>query len=205
MAITEPFAHPATGIRSIIWAPEAVVAMTESVFTLRQQVQAHEGQRWVFTVNLTKLSGDTAEEWRGFFLKCNGRERTFLLGDPSRTTARGAATGTPLVKGASQTGVELVTDGWTTGVTGILKAGDYIQLGSGGAARLHQIVQDVDSDGSGNATLDIWPRLRVSPADNDPIVVAGCQGVFRLASNQMPVNIDEAKFHESSFTALEVI
>ncbi len=80
-----------------------------------------------------------------------------------------------------------------------------IEYGSGGAARLHQIVQDVDSDGSGNATLDIWPRLRVSPADNDPIVVAGCQGVFRLASNQMPVNIDEAKFHESSFTALEVI
>ena len=205
MAITEPFAHPATGIRSIIWAPESVVAMTESVFTKRQQVQAHEGQRWVFTLNLTKLSGDTAEEWRGFFLKCNGRERTFLLGDPSRTTARGAATGTPLVKGGSQTGIELVTDGWTPSVTGILKAGDYIQLGSGATARLHQIVQDVDSDAAGNATLDIWPRLLTSPADTAAIVVANCQGVFRLASNQMPVNIDEAKFHESSFTVIEAM
>ena len=205
MAITEPFAHPATGIRSIRWRPRSVVAVGRSEFTLQSQAQAHQGQMWVFDVSLTKLSGDTAEEWRGFFLKCNGRERTFLLGDPSRATARGAATGTPLVKGASQTGIELITDGWTPSVTGILKAGDYIQLGSGATARLHQIAQDVDSDAAGNATLDIWPRLRASPADNAVIVVANCQGVFRLAANENPVDIDEAMFHESRFTVGEVI
>ncbi len=69
------------------------------------------------------------------------------MGDPVNTSPRGAATGTPLVKGASQTGNTLTTDGWTTGVTGILKAGDWIQLGTGSTSTLHKLQQAADSDG----------------------------------------------------------
>ena len=35
---------------------------------------------------------------------------------------------------AHQTGAALITDGWTASQTGILKAGDWLQLGSGSTA-----------------------------------------------------------------------
>ena len=35
-------------------------------------------------------------------------------------------------------------------------------------------------DGGGLATLDIFPRLRESPAADAAIVTTNCQGVFRL-------------------------
>ena len=102
-------------------------------------------------------------------------------------TARGTAgssAGTPLVNGASQTGNTLIIDGATASQTGYLKAGDYIQLGTGITQRLHMVIDDANSDGSGNVTLNIEPALRSSPDNNLGIVVANTKGVFRLASNE---------------------
>lgn len=84
--------------------------------------------------------------------------------------------------------------------------GDYFSLGSGTAARLYKIVNDVNSDGSGNATLDFWPRLRMAPGDGDLLTVRDASGVFRLSSNTMPHNIDTALFYTGmDFVCREVI
>ena len=144
-----------------------------------------------------------AEQWITFLLKLNGMEGTFLFGDPNAKTPQGPATGTPLVNGASQTGNSLITDGWTVSVTGILKAGDYIQLGSGSTTRLYKVLNDADSDAGGNATFDIWPRLRVSPADNDLIITSAAKGLFALAGNIMEWDIEGAMKYGISFTAIE--
>lgn len=206
MSITYPLALPAvTGLQSIRLFARPVVALAESPFTLQQQVQRHAGQAWGAAVSLPPMRRAAAEEWWAFLLKLNGVEGTFLLGDPAGATARGIATGTPLVKGAGQTGNSLITDGWTVSQTGILKAGDYIQLGSGATARLYKNLNDVNSDGSGDATLDIWPRLRSSPADNAPIVVSACQGVFRLESNEIAADIGAALFYGLNFGCVEAI
>lgn len=153
-------------------------------------------------VTLPVMERADAEEWISFLLKLNGQQGTFLLGDSAAKTARGIATGTPLVNGASQTGQSLVTDGWTAGVTGILKAGDYIQLGQ----RLYKVLNDANSDGSGNATLDIWPRLRESPANNSSIIVSDCLGLFRLSGNSYQIHsADVAKLFSLAFSAEEAI
>lgn len=204
MSITYPLALPTvTGLQSIRLFARPTVAVAESPFTGQQQVQRHAGQRWMASVSLPPMPRAAAEEWWTFQLKLNGIEGTFLLGDPAGATARGIATGTPLVKGASQTGNSLITDGWTISQTGILKAGDYIQIGSGASARLYKNLNDVNSDSNGDATLDIWPRLRSSPADNAPIVVSSCQGVFRLGANEVLADIDTAMIYGMSFTCTE--
>ena len=118
------------------------------------------------------MKREDAEQLIAFMLKLNGTYGTFTLGDPLNTSPRGVGTGTPLVNGGSQTGNSLVTDGWTSGQTGILKAGDWIQLGSGSTSRLYKILSDANSNGSGQATFDIWPNLRSSPADNAAITVS---------------------------------
>jgi hypothetical protein len=72
-----------------------------------------------------------------------------------------------LVQGAAQTGSSIVTDGWTAGQTGVVKVGDYIQVGT----ELKIVTADANSDGSGNTTISIAPPIRVSPNDNAAIVV----------------------------------
>jgi hypothetical protein len=147
----------------------------------------------------------SAEEWIAFMLSLNGMQGTFLLGDPLGTTARGIKTGTPLVNGASQTGSSLITDGWTASQTGILKAGDYIQLGSGSSSKLYKILADKNSDGSGNATFDIFPAINTAVADNAAITIASPKGLFRLASNEMGFDLKHAQNYGIAFSAIGVI
>lgn len=178
------------------------VSISRSAFTFQQQVQEFSGQIWIAEITLPIMSRVDAEAWVCFLLKLNGPLGTFMLGDPSAKTPAGSATGTPLVKGASQTGKSLITDGWTPSITNILKAGDYIQIGN----RLYKNLTDATSNGSGEATLDIFPRLRESPADNASIITSNCKGEFRLLTNDNLIySADEAKNYEVSFSAMEYI
>ena len=205
MTISYPLSLPSTDIAKIKLVANNIVGISQSPFTAAQQVYKYSGQYWEADISLPPMKREVAEYWISFLLKLNGSYGTFLLGDPIGATARGVATGTPLVKGASQSGNTLETDGWTTSVTGILKAGDYIQLGSGSTAKLHKVLDDVNSDSSGNATLTIFPDIRTSPADNSAIVVSAPKGVFRLTSAQTMWDINEASIYGITFGAREVI
>jgi len=93
----------------------------------------------------------------------------------------GAYAGTPLINGAGQTGSTLVTDGWDTGITGLLKAGDVFTIGgvfeinpqnyqSTGRLQYFVAQEDVNSDGSGNATISISPAINdgtLTTVDNE--------------------------------------
>lgn len=202
MAISYPIDLPSSPAPvSIRIYPRAVVAVAVSPFSGTQQVYQHQGQVWQADISLPPMRLADAAPWIASLLQLNGRYGTFRLGNAAMRTPRGVATGTPLVKGAAQTGQSLITDGWTAGVTGILKAGDYIQLED----RLYMVMVDADSDGSGNATLDIWPRLRAAPADNAAITTRNCTGLFRLVNNEMPWDHKPGGIVELSFSAVEAI
>ncbi len=206
MAITFPLALPnTTDIRLVTMMPRAVVGVSESPFTLQQQVNAFPADRWDAEIVLTKMNRASAEKWLAFFLKLNGPEGTMLLGDPAGLTARGTPTGSPQVDGASQTGKELDTKGWTNNSTGNLLEGDYIQIGTGSGAQLYKVLDaSVDADGSGlSANINIWPRLRTSPADSATVVTSSTVGVFRLVSTVMDWSVDEALIYETSFKVAE--
>lgn len=204
MTITYPLSVPSTpGFSGITLTPKASVGESRSPFTFEGQYYVNQGQIWQGSLNLPTMQRPEAEAWIAFLLSLNGKEGTFLMGIAGCDTARGIATGTPLVNGASQSGRSLITDGWTINITGILKAGDYIQLGTGLNTHLHKNLTDVNSNGSGQATLDIWPRLRISPADNDPIVVSSPKGLWRLATNDMPFNLSPPVLFNLSFPVIE--
>jgi len=206
MAITYPLALPThTGIAAVRLRAQDIVTMNMSPFSGVQQVYKYSGQYWEADITLPPMKREDAEYWMTFFMKLGGQYGTFLMGDPAGATARGVATGTPVVNGASQTGYELITDGWTPSTTGILKAGDYFQLGSGESSRLYKVLDDVDSDGSGNATFDIWPNLRSSPADGDTITVSSPKSVFRLTTPAAEINVDQASIYGMTFGAVEAL
>jgi hypothetical protein len=117
-------------------------------------------------------------------------------------TGVGSGTGTAT---AGQTGATLALDGATNTVTGWLKAGDYIQLGSAGTSTLHKVLKDANSDGSGVVSLDIWPAMRRPPLDNSAVVTSAAKGRFRLTSNEQSWSINQIEVYGITFGAMEAI
>jgi hypothetical protein len=88
----------------------------------------------------------------------------------------------------------------TVSMTGSLLAGDYIQLGSGASAKLHQVL--VDQSGSGS--LEIWPALRANYTDATA-TFDNAKGVFRLSTNQTSWSINESSIYGISFDCMEAL
>ena len=83
-------------------------------------------------------------------------------------------------------------------------AGDWIQMYTTSGRRLYKNLFDVNSDGSGKASLTVWPRLRDASPDGAALVTSGPTGVFRLAAN-VPWKIDVAKKYAVVLHAVESI
>lgn len=175
------------------------VGLTTSEFTYQVRKQRNAGQRWEIDLELPPMTGEQAGQWMAFLVKMNGVEGTTQVPDPDRQTAYGVATGTPLINGASQTGGTIITDGWTTSQTGIMKAGDLLQIGD----YMYMVLDDCNSDGSGNATINIGPDLRESPADNAAITVQDVTTKCRLAGNSAQWTTDNMKNYGMNISFVE--
>lgn len=208
MAETYPLATPNLEFASIRFVARNAVSMAASPYTFSQQVYKHPGQGWSVDISLPPMKQDVAEDWVAFLLRLRGQFGTFLVGDPLGQTARGSASstpGTPVVNGAGQTGEFLNIDGLPLSATGYLKVGDYIQIGTGATATLHKVLEQVDSDGAGAATLNLFPKVRTAPNDGAVITVAACKGVFRLASNMTDWDINNASTYGITFSGVEAV
>lgn len=138
------------------------------------------GARWEAEITWAALTKPEVRRLRAFVVQLKGRAGRFYLHDFSHTAPSGIGTGTPRVMGAGQTGASLVTDGWTASTTGILKAGDYFSLPTG---ELKMVTQDINSDGSGQATLTFEPPIRTSPANDAVITLTQPSAVMRLTDD----------------------
>jgi len=194
LAISYPLSTPTTiGIESIEIRAVNAVATSQSPFTYKQQIVAHQGQRWEASVNIPSVRRDLAAEWKAFLTALKGPTGTFLLGDPDYATPRGTVSSCTLTGSAGD-------ETATVTMTGSLLAGDYIQLGSGSSAKLHQVLQDQ----TGNGSLEIWPALR-SDYTNAAVVFNNAKGVFRLSSNSTSWQINSSSAYGISFEAVEAI
>ena len=199
MAITYPLATPTSiGIESIELRAVNAVATSQSPFTYKQQIISHGGQKWEASVSIPSVHRDKAAQWKALLVGLKGPVGTFLLGDPDYATPQGTVSGSPTLTGnAGDETVSVV-------MTGTLKAGDYIQLGSGSAAKLHQVLLDQDGDG----TIEIWPALRDTYSavkGNDAVIYNAPQGVFRLANNVTSWSVNNASTYGISFEAVEAV
>lgn len=205
MAITYPLDFPTDlGLNDFTLRAVNAVARTESPFTFQEQVYDWGGQKWELEAKIPVTTRATAEIYASFLIKLKGKKGTFTITIPNSETPQGTGNGTPVVDGGSQTGSTLDVRGFDPSET-VLKAGDYIQLGSGATTSLHKVLNDATSDGSGDVTLDIFPDLRSSPSDGATVVISNPKGLFRLAENQTDIKINEPYFYNLSFKAVESI
>lgn len=206
MAVTYPLSLPTvTGVRNVNLRTINSVSYSRSPFTFAGQAQAFSGQMWAADVSLPPMKRSNAAVWVSWLTSLRGQYGTFLMGDPLCVTAQGEAGGTPIASGTNPAGETLNIGGATVSQTDWLKAGDYIQIGTGANARLHQVLSDVDTDASGNGTLSLWPHTRSSVAAGTAIAVSSPVGRWRLDSNQSEWSINEAAIYGISFSAVEAI
>lgn len=202
---TYPVSMPNNCIQSAVITMEFATVATDSPFSFASQAFNWGGARWRIDFNPPPLKRDAINEWAAFVLSLRGQFGTFLAGDPSQTSPRGVGGGTPLVQGGGQSGGTLVIDGAPLSTTGWLKKGDYFQLGTGASSRLYKLIEDADTNGSGETTLTFVPDLRTPPADNAALTITNCKSVFRMDDSAASWAANNNGTWSLSFTAREAI
>lgn len=193
MSITYPLSLPDNGISpvSTSWNLTAAVGLVESGFTFQTSKQLYDGERWIIDASYPRMESERAGPWRAFFAMLRGMHGTFLFGDVTRPEPLGAISSmvspAPVVDGAGAVGNSLAIKGLSNSVADAFVAGDWIQLGSGANSRLHMVVQNASTNGSGRTTLTIVPELRESPLDEAVITWTNCRGVFRFPQNDVSI------------------
>lgn len=136
------------------------------------------GDRWACTLVFNALTGANRADLQAFLARLRGQAHRVTLPDHSYYK-RGALTANILVNGGSQSGVSLVCDGASAGITNAMRAGDYVTVGG----YPYMVVADANSDGSGNITLTLNRPLLATPADNATVNLTAPTGTFLLAGN----------------------
>lgn len=195
------FTYPNIIPGSVEFRPVSNTAVHRDPFSDYVQTADREGERWIARIAYPFLDGDDRAVLLAFMAKLNGMQHRFTMQDFGHAQ-RGTRGGTPLVKGASQTGKTLEIDGATVSVTNWLRTGDRISI----ANKMYQIDDDANSDGSGNVTLTITPRIFTgkSPADNAAIEIATPVELFILQDGEYSVQTTRNMISTLSFIAMGV-
>ncbi len=184
MSISYPRTLPSVPIKSSRFGLNINQAVFESSLSRKVTIQSHAAgltDRWEGVFSTAELDPAQVAELSAWLVSLKGREKNFYAYDPDRRTPRGSAvsqTSAPLTKGGWQIGNTMLSDGWSPSQVGLLMPGDYIQIGS----NFHMIMEPVNSDASGQATLSFEPVIKTSPTDNAAIVFENPVLVARLGA-----------------------
>lgn len=208
MSTTYPLTIPDYNVTDIKLSARVSVASSMSPFTLSQQVFAWPGERWEAEVAVAPIKlKEWARHWMMFIIKLRGQFGTFhMRADPHASTPFGGASGSPIIDGAHSAGVRtLASKNWPVSTNSLLRSGDYITVRSSSVNYLYIVLERVDSDGSGEAEIEIWPSLRGAVADTATIRYDDAIGIWRLASNVSDVNISHLQLYGFKFKAVEAL
>jgi len=156
------------------------VGAVVSPYSFKREVQDFGGEQWRMTIEFLPVTRAEAAALEAFISKLRGGLNNFRMGDPYRSLPLGNNLGVPTVAAGATAGAETIaTQGWTVSQTDQLKANDLIQI----ETHLYKVLDDVDSDGGGLATITVWPRLRKAYTAATAITVENPRGVFVPVGN----------------------
>ena len=147
------------GIRSI---QNTIISKSISGKKLARQV---DNQRFGFTARIITAKR-TVGYWElmAFIIKQRSGKENFTIIPPEIEDARGNVSGTVLVNGVHAVGDTTID---IDGMTGTLKAGDFVKFASHN--KVYMVVADATADGSNEATITIEPPL-ITALTNDSAV-----------------------------------
>ena len=178
------------------------ISANTSPYTHQAQTIDWQTDWWAGLVSLPNMPRHYAQTWIAFLAELRGSGAAFYLGDAVGAIPSGWAHGICVTAGtnASRSSTLAVT-GFKPSMARQLLPGDYFQIG----ARLHQNLEVVNSDSTGSATLNIWPRIRESPAPGTPVIFHNAVGLFRLSTSERSFNISVDHIYNINFKVEEAL
>lgn len=191
---------PNDALSQVTRRPMTSAAVTTSPFTGSQTVHHWGAQWWEYDIEFWAQTGAAGRAISGLLAGLNGPVGQFILEDPAESLS---GAGNPLLNGATTVSAQtLVTDGWTNGFT--IPQGTVFSLGTDSAIEMYQITEEVVADGTGNATLPVWPYLRTAWGDNTALNVV-TPGVRLRLTSPAPVGIAPNASYRFTVSAREVL
>lgn len=171
--------------------------------SLRRQAASRGGHLWMFDLDFAPSARSSFQALWAFAIAQRGRYGTFTFVPAVLGYGMGSiGASAPLVKGASQTGRSVTTDGWVAGAT--MKAGDFVRFTN--HTKVYMLTADMTADGSGNATMAIEPALYESPEDNEPIIVSNVDFQCSFTEDVRELSLEPGVFGTlKSVTLTEVV
>ena len=153
---------------ALSWFDNSVLFQSPLSGTTRTETRP--GGRWKLSLTVQGLKSETGADTKlklieAFLFTLNGAEHRAVIKDFAYERS-GPGGGTPVVGGADQTGLTLVTEGWTASTT-VLYAGDRI----GVSDQMIPVSADVTSNSSGVAAITLAHPLRTAPTDASAIEI----------------------------------
>ena len=194
---------PSTPLPSSVVVRSLAMTQQDVTHSGRRNVRQFGAQKWQLNCTFpATLSRDQFMPMYAFLVSQAGKFGTFLFTPPDLANPRGSPSGTPLVKGGSQTGTSVTTDAWPNN-TEIFKAGDVVKFTN--SPKVYMLSADVTSDGSGNATLPIYPPLTESPINNEAVVYSNVPFTVQLISDTSEYAVRGPLLYSFSVELVEVI
>lgn len=192
MPLTMPSVRPTDTSWSIVSNSRQFV----SPLTGAIQTAQRTGNRWRVSLSFQNLFDSDRAAMQAFLSQLQATANNFYLQDHSYTR-RADGDGTPRVNGASETGNQIATDGWTSGTYAML-VGDFFEVNG----ELKMCVADATIS-AGAATIQFVPELRATPADNTALEIDTPKGIFRLISNESSWSNRSPVISSFTFDAVE--
>jgi hypothetical protein len=177
-----------------------VVGKTESIFTQHEKTIEYGGQQWEGNFELIELNDYDIMPWKAWIASLEGSTGFFEM-KPPRQSSRGNVSQNGKVKSITRPD-KITIKGLSSGTSNIFKAGDYIQIKD--TDELKMVMNDEDSNGSGEVTVDIQPKIRQKPSNDTTVETQSPVGLFRL-DNDEPGWTEREHFTDLSFSFIEVV
>ena len=187
---------PTTPVPNYISITSLNPTYTSVTHSLKRQVRTRGGQRWSIDATFPPLTrADFAPVW-AFAQKQKGQFGTFTFTPPVYSNSSGTATGTLRVNNSAGyiAGSSTIT---VDGLTGTLKAGDFIKFAS------HDKVYTVVADGV--TSLIIEPVLQKPIANNEVITYNAVPFTVAFSSDSQNITVGANGFVNYQIKLIEVV
>lgn len=170
----------------------------------KRQVRQIGSQYFSFTVQMPPLQQEKAQEIFAFLTKQKGSFLDFTIEAPLNNLGAGKLQTDILVNAVHSAGdASIDLDGFDASQTGSLKSGDLIKFAN--HSKVYMVRGDVNSNSSGEVSINISPNLITSLADNEAVTVNKPEFTVYLESNEIMYSTDASGFYSISFDVREVI
>lgn len=188
MAITYPLSVPgAIGESEANLKKYDAVGEVISPFAGSAQQQQWQDQHWELDLVWPEMTWPQAAALDAFMGALHGKYGSFVWSPPQAVHPLGSGSGSPVVISGAAGAALITTAGWTPSSAGVLLPGDFLGVVvTATLPRLYQYVGQgpLNSDGSGHASIDIFPSLREAMPAGQAVIINGPAGTFRLAANR---------------------